>query len=66
MGLFEVVRMTNRLRDLIMQNRPVPELREEARRQDMVLLADAGVEKVREGATSLEEVLAVCMSDSEQ
>ena len=31
-----------------------------------MLLADAGLEKVREGVTSLEEALSVCMAESEE
>ena len=65
-GLFEVIRITRRMRDAIAQNCPLSELREEAHKQGMILLADAGLQKVREGVTSLEEVLAVCMSDDDE
>ena len=64
-GLFEVIRITPKLRNMISEGAPLPELREEARRQGMRLLADAGLQKVSEGITSLEEVLSVCMADSE-
>ncbi len=64
-GLFEVIRVTPRLRDAISEGRPLPELRAEARKQDMMLLADAGLEKVRAGVTSLEEALSVSMAESE-
>ena len=65
-GLFEVIRVTPALRDAIAENEPLSRLREEVRRQDMLLLSDSGLQKVRDGVTSLEEVLAVCTEDSEQ
>ncbi len=65
-GLFEVVRVTQRLQDMIAEGAGLAALRKEARRQKMMLLADAGVEKVKQGVTSLEEVLSVCMTESDQ
>ncbi len=64
-GLFEAVCVTPKLRDMITENAPLPELRTEARKQGMMLLADAGLLKVQEGLTSLEEVLSVCMAEAE-
>lgn len=64
-GLFEVIRITPKLRDLIAQGRPLSELRAEVRGEGIILLADAGIQKVREGVTSLEEILAVCTGDDE-
>jgi len=64
-GLFEAVSITPKLRDMITENAPLPGLRSEARKQGMMLLADAGLLKVQEGLTSLEEVLTVCMAESE-
>ena len=65
-GLFEVIRVTPKLRDLIASGTELPIIRAEARKQDMLLLADAGLQKVRDGVTSLEEVLSVCMAESEE
>ena len=64
-GLFEVIRVTPKLRDLIAEGAPLPQLRTESRRQQMWLLSDAGLNKVGEGVTSLEEVLSVCMAEAE-
>ena len=64
-GLFEVIPIQATLRDMIGESRTLPELRTEARRQGQMLLIDAGIEKVREGITSLEEVLSTCMAESE-
>jgi len=62
-GLFEVIRVLPRLRDLIAEGKGLPELRTEAHRQETMLLEDAGLAKVAEGATSLEEALTVCMAE---
>jgi type IV pilus assembly protein PilB len=60
-GVFEVVRITSRMAHLIQTRSPLPELREAAREQGMKLLLDSGLDKVRDGTTSLEEVLSVAM-----
>jgi len=65
-GLFEVIRVHPRLRDLIAEGKGIPELRAEARREKTMLLEDAGLAKVAEGVTSLEEALTVCMSETEE
>ncbi len=65
-GLFEAVRVTPKLRDMIAAGVGLPDLRREAQKQGMMLLADAGLEKVRAGVTSLEEALSVCMAESEE
>jgi type IV pilus assembly protein PilB len=64
-GVFEVVRITARMAALIQTRAPLPELRAAAREQGMKLLADSGLDKVRDGLTSLEEVLGVVMSSEE-
>jgi len=62
-GVFEVVRITPRMASLIQVRTPLPELRTAAREQGMKLLLDSGLDKVREGMTSLEEVLTVANSE---
>jgi type IV pilus assembly protein PilB len=64
-GVFEVVRITSRMASLVQTRAPLPELRAAAREQGMKLLADSGMDKVREGLTSLEEVLSVTMTSEE-
>jgi type IV pilus assembly protein PilB len=64
-GLFEVIRVLPRLRDMIAEGKGLPELKAEAHRQKTMLLEDAGLAKVAEGATSLEEALTVCMVEGE-
>jgi type IV pilus assembly protein PilB len=64
-GLFEVIPIGGKLRDMIGEGRNLPELRAEARKEKLMLLMDAGLDKVREGLTSLEEVLSTCMAESD-
>ncbi len=64
-GVFEVVRITARMASLIQTRTPLPELRAAAREQGMKLLLDSGLDKVRDGLTSLEEILTVATSTEE-
>ena len=61
-GIFEVVRITARMAELIQNRTPLPEMRRAASEQGMKLLADSGLDKVRQGLTSLEEALSVSMA----
>jgi len=56
-GLFELMIMTNELRDAIMANMQTDELREMARKQGMVSLRDAGIKACFDGTTTPEEVV---------
>jgi type IV pilus assembly protein PilB len=64
-GVFEVVRITPRMASLIQSRTPLPELRAAAREQGMKLLLDSGMDKVRDGLTSLEEVLTVATGEDD-
>jgi len=63
-GLYEVIRVTPAIRDLIGGGASVSEIRKAVHARQVKLLADAGLDKVREGVTSLEEVLSVCQTES--
>ncbi|MDB5336890.1 MAG: type secretory pathway, ATPase PulE/Tfp pilus assembly pathway, ATPase PilB [Planctomycetaceae bacterium] len=63
LGVFEVIRITAKMGNLIQARAPLPKLRESAREQGMKLLADNALDKVRMGLTSLEEALTVCMAE---
>jgi type IV pilus assembly protein PilB len=65
-GLFEVISVSSRLRDMISEGSPLNELRAEARKEKIMLLFDAGLQKVQEGLTGLEEVLNTCMEEAEE
>jgi type IV pilus assembly protein PilB len=61
-GVFEVVRITPHMATLIQSRTPLPEMRAAAREEGMKLLLDSGMDKVRDGLSSLDEVLTVAMS----
>jgi type IV pilus assembly protein PilB len=65
-GLFEVVPIGPKLKELIGKGATLPELRAQARKEKRMLLLDAGLKKVEAGLTSLEEVLNTCMAESEE
>jgi len=56
-GVFEVMTFNRHLRDMILQNRSVEEIQEEAIRHGMVEFRRAAMLKVAQGITSTEEVL---------
>jgi type IV pilus assembly protein PilB len=61
-GVFEVVRITPQLAELIQARTPLPELRAAVRSQGVRLLLDSALDKARQGVTSLEEALSVAMA----
>ena len=56
-GLFELMIMSNELRDLIMANASAEDIRALAEKQGMVSLRSAGMNAVYEGTTTCEEVV---------
>lgn len=58
-GLYEVMTVSDEIRKLALTRAPGPELAEVAVRQGMRLLRDDGIEKVRNGLTSIAEVVRV-------
>jgi type IV pilus assembly protein PilB len=56
-GLFEMLIMNDELRRLILQHASEQELETAARRDGFVTLRDEGIARVREGVTTLDEVL---------
>ncbi|MBN1590903.1 MAG: type II/IV secretion system protein, partial [Pirellulales bacterium] len=64
-GIFEVIRITDKLANLIQTKTPLSELRKAATEQGMNLLYDSALEKVRAGLTSLEEALSVTIGEED-
>jgi type IV pilus assembly protein PilB len=60
-GLFEIMEISESLRERILHNRPVTELRDLAVEEGMSTLRQSGLAKVREGVTTLEEVVRETM-----
>jgi type IV pilus assembly protein PilB len=56
-GLFELMVITDRLREMIMSNASVDAMRDEAQENGMVSLRDAGMAFIDQGVTTAEEVL---------
>jgi type IV pilus assembly protein PilB len=56
-GLYEVMEMTESIRDLVMVGATAVEIKRKALEEGMLTLRMSGLEKVRQGTTSLEEVL---------
>jgi type IV pilus assembly protein PilB len=58
-GLYEIMEMTDGLRRLVLQKSSADDLRELARIEGMRTLREDGLEKIRQGQTSVAEVLRV-------
>ncbi len=58
-GIFELLVPNSEMRDMIARNVPLSELRRAALRQNMVTLRQDGLAKVKNGITTMEEVLSV-------
>ncbi len=64
-GIFEVVRITAGIADLIQTRAPLSELRQTAVAHGMKLLAGSALDKVRQGLTSLEEAMSITISEED-
>jgi type IV pilus assembly protein PilB len=58
-GIFELMEMTQDIRDMAFEKATAGEIRVKAREQGMVALMEDGLRKVKAGQTTLEEVLRV-------
>ncbi|MFO0882732.1 MAG: ATPase, T2SS/T4P/T4SS family [Pirellulales bacterium] len=63
-GLFELMIMNDTLRDLVMKNASIDELREAARGFGMVSLRDAGMSFAFEGVTTIDEVIRETITEA--
>jgi type IV pilus assembly protein PilB len=64
LGIYEVMPVDDGLRKLILEKNSADEMRDYARRQGMRTLREDGLEKIREGVTSVAEVLRVAGSSA--
>ncbi|MFO7653337.1 MAG: ATPase, T2SS/T4P/T4SS family [Candidatus Krumholzibacteriia bacterium] len=62
-AIIERMMMSTQLRQMVAENRPAAAIRERALQEGMVTLRQSGIQKAREGTTTLEEVLRVSLSD---
>jgi type IV pilus assembly protein PilB len=56
-GIFEVLRMTPELEDIVTSNPTTQKIVQEAKRQGMITLRQDGILKALEGLVSIEEIL---------
>jgi type IV pilus assembly protein PilB len=59
LGLYEVMSVSSEIRSLALERRPAEEMREVAVKQGMRRLRDDGLEKVKQGRTSIAEIARV-------
>lgn len=59
-GIFELMTMNVRLRDLCSRKAPIDEIRSAALASGMLTLTNSGVRRAVDGQTSIEEVVRVC------
>ncbi len=64
-GVFEVIRITPGLAELVQNRASVAELRRQANAEGMSMLFDDALAKARQGMTSLEAALAVAVAEAE-
>jgi type IV pilus assembly protein PilB len=63
-GLFELMAMNDELRDMVMTNASIDELRKKAQSYGMVSLREAGMNFAFEGTTTLDEVVRETILES--
>ncbi|NQT13397.1 MAG: Flp pilus assembly complex ATPase component TadA [Planctomycetes bacterium] len=64
-GVYEVVRITSKMGELIQKQTPLPELRRAAAEQGFNLLRDSALERVCDGSTALENALTITVAEEE-
>ncbi|MFH0926309.1 MAG: type IV-A pilus assembly ATPase PilB [bacterium] len=62
-ALYEVMTLTEQVKELVIKGGTANEIKEAARKDGMMSLRDSGLQKVKEGVTTLEEVLKVTFGD---
>lgn len=58
-GVYEVLEVSEKVRDLILKKEPFPEIERAAREEGMVTMVEDGFIKAAQGYTSIEEILRV-------
>ncbi|NIM05336.1 MAG: type II secretion system protein GspE [Armatimonadetes bacterium] len=64
-GVFEVMRMSEALRELVLQRQSASAIREKARQEGMQTMKESALEKVLMGTTSAEEIMRVIYVEEE-
>ena len=58
-GIFELFRVTDAIRELILKSAPSSEIRKTAVKEGMTTMFEDGLKKVEKGITTIEEILRV-------
>ncbi len=64
-ALYEVMTLTEELKEMILEGASSSELKRAARRAGMKTLRESGLQKIKEGITTIEEVVRVTAADTE-
>jgi type IV pilus assembly protein PilB len=64
-GLFEVMEIKGEIKDLILAKAQAKEIKKKAMQNGMITLRRSGLEKIKEGVTSIDEVLRETVKDEE-
>jgi type IV pilus assembly protein PilB len=56
-ALFEVLPVTDGIREMVLNKAPTAELRAQARAEGMITLRESGLAKIWQGITTVDEVL---------
>ena len=64
-GLFEVLEVTNSIRDIILSKGQPRDIKEIAMKNGMISLRQSGLTKIKDGVTTVEEVLRETVKDGE-
>lgn len=64
-GLYEVIEITEEIKDMILSKAQSYQIRKKATEEGMITLRQSGLVKIKEGITSLEEVLRETIKDAE-
>jgi type IV pilus assembly protein PilB len=62
-AITELLDLSDRIREMIINRRPTSEIKRAAREEGMLFLRDAGLSKIREGVTTLREINKVTFLD---
>jgi type IV pilus assembly protein PilB len=62
-GVYEVMPMSPRIRDLVLERAPASDIKETAIEEGMLTLRRDGLEKLKRGITSVEEILKETAAD---
>jgi type IV pilus assembly protein PilB len=62
-ALYEIMRFTDNLKEMVLQGSPTGELKMAAIKGGMVTLRMSGIQKILDGVTTTEEILRVTMAD---